>query len=420
MRQRDAVRARVERANALLYTAQSLVTAFAGPLTLAALAPAIVVRLGGSDLAIGMLGTVANAIGIPAMLVAAHLSGRARRRTLATLLWNLANPLLFLPLVLLLATGQAPTLPVFMGGLLAVTAVSGLAGAVGGVLQVDLLSRITAPGRRGRITGIAGSAGGLAGLLGGGVLSLLLASCVFPSSYALACGLGLLFAAAGCLAYPLYRPLPGTETFTARALPGLRQSLQVIARDRVFIQVLLAAMAKYCFSAGYAFVVPTALRRPGFTDAFVGHAAVVASAVAIAFGPVQGWFADRWGISRAAGVGGLVGALAILLFTRVHGYGTTLATIGLLTVGSSMLAGMFFLVPLALSPPEHRSAYIACRYMAESIAGVVCMPVVGYALGRWDTTWVFGGAAFMAVLAAAVLVRATGWYCRRPEAVGPG
>jgi hypothetical protein len=80
-----------------------------------------------------------------------------------------------------------------------------------------------------------------------------------------------------------------------------------------------------------------------------------------------------------------------------------------------MLIGtMFFLAPMHLSPPEHRSAYIAMRYLAESVAGVLCTPLVGYAIMVWNPAYVFYVAAAAAVASGSVLVRATGWYCR-PE-----
>jgi predicted MFS family arabinose efflux permease len=411
---RRATLRRAETRNAVLLTLQGMATALAGPMMPAALAPAILVRLGGSDLVIGLLGTVASAVGVPAMLLAAHLSGQSRRKGLATLLWNSASALVYLPLVLLLAVeGTSTTLGVFSAMLLAATAASGLTGSVSSVLQVDLLSRITVPERRGRVTGVAGSVAGLASLAGGVGLSLLLARRPFPAGYTLACAIGLSVSAAGYLAYLLFRELPGLKTTAAARLPGLRESLQTIRRDRVFLWVLVAAMAKFAGNAGYTFVVPTALRRDGLPDTFVGHFAVVTAVVGIGLGPLQGWLADRWGISRTALLGGAATAAGMVLFARAGSYTAVLACVAVLAVGASALNTMFFLAPLSLSPPEHRSAYIAMRYLAESVAGVVCMPAVGYALTRWDAAYVFWLSGAAALVSAVVLVRATGWYCRR-------
>ena len=416
---RHAILWKAELRNAALYTLQSTGGAFASPLMLGGLVPAIIVRLGGSDLLIGLVSTLANAVGVPSLLLAAYVGVRTRRKGVASLVWNLVNWWVYLPaLLVLLLSGRSPSLTAFVAAIMAAVVMAALSGSVASVIQVDLLSRIITPERRGRVTGIAGAMSGASGLAGGVLLSLLLARLAFPKGYGIASVVGLIIGSLPLIMFLAYRELPGLKTSAGARLPGLLHSLQVIRGDRRFLRVLAAAMLKYVFNAATIFVVPVALRRHGLPDTFVGHFAILTSIVTIGVGPLGGWSADRWGISRTAFIGGIVAAIGISLYPHAVSYAFVLASSAVIVAGSTLIGTMFFLAPMHLSPPEHRSAYIAMRYLAESVAGVLCTPLVGYAIMVWNPAYVFYVAAAAAVASGSLLVRATGWYCRPQEKQG--
>lgn len=364
----------------------------------------VLMRLGATDFVLGLF-ALNQIISLPSQFVAARVFDRTCNKVRVAWLASVLGVLpVLVPLLLLVFTDGQIGMWVFFAAVCAHMLISHVAGAFGGVAQMDLLSRVLRPDRRGTLFGLQGSLGGLAGVLGGLVLAALMGRLEYPHSFISAWSLGLGLSLAGGLLMLRLRQLPGLRA-PRRQAPGLRQAFVAVTRDRRFMFFLIAVVARMGFSATQYYIWPTARRLHGMPDEYVGYLASVNAAIAMISAPAIGWLADRWGRGPTALAFSVVAVAGFLLFPYAASRSSLLVAYALIGIGTSGITMPLYLSVIDLSPTDGRGFYVAVRYGTESAVYMLFLPLFGFVSTNTAPHVIFFAGAAMAALAGLVIFR---------------
>lgn len=353
LRQRERTIARAERGNALNWTGMAAVGGLGSSFLSADLFNTVLMRLGATDFVLGLF-ALNQIISLPSQFVAARVFDRTRNKVRVAWLASAFGVLpVLLPLLLLAFTDGQISMWVFFSAVSAHMLISHVAGAFGGVAQMDLLSRVLRRDRRGTLFGFQGSLGGLAGILGGLALAGLMGRLQYPERFISAWSLGLVLSLAG-----------GLLMLRLRQLPGLRATRQ---------------------------------QTPGLRQAF--------AAIAMVSAPAIGWLADRWGRGPTALAFSVLAVVGFLLFPYVDSKSMLFVAYALIGVGTSGITMPLYLSVIDLSPTDGRGFYVAVRYGTESAVYMLFLPLAGFVSTNTAPHVIFYSGAAFAALAGFVLFR---------------
>ncbi len=333
-----------------------------------------------------------------------------------------------LPSGSLLARIGEDRLHVIACGLLAVTAAGlGLttAAAVLTVLQVlggagrvgvrlsrqTLVTRVVAPGRRGRAMSVIGGSFRLAlvvgPLLGGALVD--------------AVGFGATFAVAGAVAALGALPVvvPGGALLSAGPSArgrdgsvGARSGLLAVLRRhrrRLLLGGIGPALVMTARQGRYV-VVPLIGDRLGLGPAAVGALVAVGTGADLVLFPVSGWLMDRFG--RLFAIVPAFGLLAVgLVILGLAGTATVAVVAGVVMgVGNGMSAGTLLTLSSDLAPPEAPGPFLAGMAILQdlgSVAGPLVVGLVADAAGLGNSAFALAGVMVVAVAWIVVVVGET-------------
>jgi len=397
---------RAEHANALTWVGFGSAQALGASFLSVNLFNTLLIRQGASDFVLGLF-ALPQLLAVPSQALAAHLADRTRNkvRLVQTAVLLQILPIL-LPGAVLWLVGASAGLWVLFGAIFGYYVLSALGGTIGSVAQMDLLSRVFRPHRRGTIFGFQGSMGGLAGALGGLTLAAVMSRVEYPGNYLSSWTAAVVLVSAASLLLLRLRPLPGLQTRRRPGeTPSLRRALAVLSRDRPFLVLLIAVVARMGFSAASFYAWPMAKRLHQLPDEYVGYLVTLSSVVMMVVQPGIGWLADNLGRGRTALVFSAVAAAGFASFPAAPGTALLACAYGLMLVGTQGVTMPLFLSVLDLSPPESRGAYVAVRYGTESLVYAGFLPLFGLLSTTFRPAVIFYAGAALCLLAGGILFR---------------
>ncbi len=343
--------------------------------------PALVHRLGGAPLAVGLLGVaqqggwllpqlaagryVANKPLVKKYIIAPSLVGRVILLlvALAVMAWSVQAPGLALAMLIL-----------GLGGF----SVADAASAVG---WFSLLGKAIPADRRGRLLGVAQSLSSLVAVGAGAAVEVVLAHVGYPANYALLITLATLFMSGSILAMLILREPRGVGVQDEPHLPWRRylpSALSILRMDPRFAWLTFTGWLAGLVDMAGAFYVLYATERLQAPESLIGlfvSAGVVGGLVSGLLGPLS----DRHGGARVIALIMLLRcfcpalALAAPLLARLHPWlalgGLTLVFLLLGVINGSYLVGAMHYM-LEIAPPGERSTYIA---LANTLSGILLL-----------------------------------------------
>ncbi|MCX6121574.1 MAG: MFS transporter [Ignavibacteriales bacterium] len=274
--------------------------------------PALIKRLGGSDVLIGTWPVVVYLAYFMPQVIAANYSGASQYRKSTVIKYGFIQRLHILLLACVIAGwgASAPTLSLTLLFLLYISnqATSGSISPI----WMDFLAKTTSPERRGKIMGWRVSLAALLALLNGFILTALLTMLRFPYNYASAIGLAFLFQTSSLAAqHKVVEELPSPVSAPVRLADLFARVCSIVAGNRFFRKFLIAsALLTISFSSA-AFFTIAAMKRFDLSEYVVGIFTILMIIGQIMSGVFLGWLADARGTKSALVVCGASLLLAI-------------------------------------------------------------------------------------------------------------
>jgi MFS family permease len=291
----------VQRRNAGLHFVEgSLYLASGGILNVQTVYPSLVRRLGGSDIAVGLLPVIAfGAMFLPQILGANYAAHKPFRRSFVLKI-SMFQRLIILVLgacIGLFAAGMpALSLVVFFVAITLNQLMVGLAGPA----WFEFFTKTIPPGTRGRLMGLRSSGGGLLSFLSSIALTLIFVHVPYPHSYALAFAIAFAWQLSSWFVLrsiseeepsPVQPPLRLKE-LTARVR-------DVVGANPLFRRFLWVSALSTVGLLPAAFFTVAALDRFGLEDSAVGLFTAIAVGAQTVSAIALGWLGDRKGYRRA-------------------------------------------------------------------------------------------------------------------------
>jgi MFS family permease len=380
--------AQIDRRNYYVNLAEgALFIASLGILSVQTVLPALVVRLGGSNLMVGALSVIFYmGASLPQIFAARFSATLPWKRPWAILAGTLQRiPVLFMALVILIFGGSHPelALPLFM----VTFALGQIAQGISAPGWFDFYAKITSLHRRGRLSGLRNSVGGVGAFLAGILFTLFLGWYAFPTDYGLALLVAFLLQLASILLF--FRLIevepspvdPPRKTFAyMKELPG------ILKRDAPFRRFLVAAMTEIPGMMPVAFFTAYALKTFAVDEAVVGLFTLIMVAFQVLSALVSGFLVDRFGnkvilvISSSAL---FCASLLALLAPNVVVFSLVFAFVGI-NLGPAVMARLN--ISVEFCPVEKRSTYVGLMntmlapFYLAALAGGVIADLFGYEL----------------------------------------
>ena len=321
--------------------------------------PSLVRRLGGSDVAVGLLPVIAYGAYFLPQILGANLTTRHpfRRPFILKIgiLQRFTILLLGVSVGLLGARLPGAALAVFFLAF----ALNQMLGGVMAPAWFDFLAKTVPPGMRGRVIGLRSSSGGFLSFLSSLVLTAIFVSVPFPLSYSIAFALAFAWQMSSYFVLrkvieeepsPVQQALPPRELFT--------KIRTILSENSVFRQFLAASSLSTVGLLPAAFFTVCAFERLGLQDSAVGVFTMITVGSQVVSALALGWMGDRKGYKSTLLVcaGAMIGATLIALAAgQLWMWYLVFALMGV-SFGAEMMLRFNFAVDCA---PEHdRPIYI--------------------------------------------------------------
>ncbi len=340
--------------------------------------PALVARLGGTNLAVGAVLVVGFSFQFLPQVFSARFAEASPWKKPGTLFFGLLQRcvMLIMGVMLLLLGGSYPSAALI--ALLILYALNQTFSGIASPFWVDFIAKLTPPHWRGRLIGIRTSLGGVGGFIAGIALTAILASISFPGSFALAFILaGILQSVSLLIQSRVVESVPsdvGPRESTASYL----QSVFEIIRKRQEFSLFIASMALFILgSMAVPFYTVYAVRQLHVPEEMVGAYTTMMVVVQIGSALLTDIVADRYGNKIALIIAG--GGLALASFVALI---TTSPAVFLLVylflgvnVGSEVMSRYNLAIDFA--PERRRSTFVG-------LVNTVLAPMYGAGiLGGW-------------------------------------
>ncbi len=276
--------------------------------------PALIKRLGGSDVLIGTWPVIVYLAYFLPQIISANYSGTSRYRKSAVIKIGFIQRLHILLLAIVIAIWgiSEPTLVLTLLFLLYISnqATSGSISPI----WMDFLAKTTSPERRGKIMGWRVSLSALLALVNAFILTAMLTMLRFPYNYASAIGLAFLFQTSSLAAQQkVVEATPSPVSTPVHLLNLFSHVRTIVAGNRIYRKFLTAsALLTISFSSA-AFFTIAAMKRFDISEYVVGIFTILMIMGQIISGVLLGWLADTKGTKSALVVCGISLLLAIAI-----------------------------------------------------------------------------------------------------------
>ncbi len=344
--------------------------------------PALVNRLGGSNVVVGTLGVLVNVgIYIPQIFAARYVETIPWKKPWA-MRYGLTHRMFVLVMalvILLFGTGRpVAALWMFLVLFTAMQIVVGVATPG----WFDLFAKLTQPRKRGRLVGVRNSAGGVCAFICGLCLTWILAEFAFPLSYAI------VFFAAFALqmaSFVMLGKLVESEPSTVserRPFFAFLGELPGILRSNPPFRKFISACAILTFATmPVGFYTVYALVRFQADESAIGEFTLIMVAIQVVSALVTGYLADRYGNKTAL----LVASVSLLGASVTAFAAPTLAWFRLVflllgvNLGTEITAR--YNMSIEYGPAKKRSTYVGL--MNTLVAPFYLSGIIGGILSEW-------------------------------------
>ena len=351
---------RSERHNLVLNTIEGALfvsgSAFISPQTVL---PALVVRLGGSNVAVGAITVVLYfALFLPQLFAARYVETLPWKKPWAVRvggLQRIINLLIGLSVLLFGARTPHVALACFFGFFILNQVLAGIATPG----WFDLFAKLTPLKKRGRLSGFRSSLGGIGAFLCGLVLTSLLFYVSFPANYAIAFFLAFILQGSSVLVQmKLIEEAPSRTVPKRPMFDFLRQLPVVLGGNKEFRNFMIACALLIIGSMPAGFFVVHALRQFKADEAIVGQFTLSMVAVQVVSALVTGVITDRYGnkiVLTGAAVAMLCATTAAIVVPTAGWFMLVFLLLGI-NIGAELMARHN--LAIEYGPPEKRSTYI--------------------------------------------------------------
>ena len=389
----------VERKNFLLNTVEGALAvasgAFINPQTVL---PALVNRLGGSNIAVGALGVLVYVgLFIPQIFAARYVEtipwkkpwalgfGTTHRlfvlvMAFAILFFGIDRPSVALWLFLLLLTGMQVVIGVATPG------------------WFDLFAKLTRPGMRGRLVGLRNSVGGFCAFVVGLCLTWILAKFAFPTSYAIAFFAAFVLQMASLATLSKLVETEPSSVSPRRPFFAFLKELPGVLRSNPPFRRFITACAILTFATmPVSFFTVYALGRFSAGESAIGEFTLIMVAIQVVSSLVTGYLADRYGNKTSL----LVASASLLLASITALAAPTLGWFRLvylflgINLGTEIMAR--YNMSIEYGPTKKRSTYVGL--MNTLLAPFYLSGMIGGILSEWfglPAVFLIGGLASVA------------------------
>ena len=371
--------------------------------------PVFVKEIGGSNISIGMIPVLWTfGFNFPQIFVARFVQKHERKRELflktaliQRLPWLLLAILSFL---FLNSVSRDVALGLFFVGF----ALAAVAGSLNLPVWFDLIAKLTPVRLRGRLFAVRSMLGAVLGILGGGLVTYVLASFAFPTSF------GILFFVAFCLtmvSYLFLTKLKEVEQMAPAAGAGRPRVVQKMPRilmtRRNFRNYLVADALLITAGVGNAFFTVNAFQRFSLSNAYAGAFTVAIMVGMIGGSLLFGYLADRFGHKVNLVISGVAMAVACLVALLAENVETYMLAFVVSALALS-ISGISRLPMIAeLCTEAERPSYIA-------MANLITSPFILFGVvAGWLANLSGYGSVFL--IAGSVSLCAVFWLTRMVE-----
>jgi MFS family permease len=376
----------VERHNLYLNVAEGAVYISSGAFVSAqTVIPALITRMGGTNVEVGLVGVLAYlGLFIPQLFAARYVQTQPWKKPWSITYGTGQRLVVLLMGFLVLLSGGLQTRDV-LWGFLFLFLLNSIIGGVATPGWYDLFAKLTSAKKRGRLVGIRNSLGGAGAFLCGFILTWLLATFTFPVNYAIGFFIAFVLQIASIF---LQRQLIESEPspiLPARPLvPYLREIPSVLRSNPDFSRFLFASIFLIIAMVPSLFFTVYVLADFHADDSVVGQYTLAMMGIQVigAFG--IGWVSDRYGnkLALVCTSGAMLLASTWALLAPSPGWFTLVYIFLGVTLGGDMMVR--FNMAIEYCPPALRSTFIGMMstvlapwYLAGLVGGVIS-DAVGY------------------------------------------
>lgn len=375
--------ARIERRNFVLNAAEGALFISSGAFINAqTVLPAMVSRLGGSNVVVGALGVLVYVgIFLPQIFSARHVETFPWKKRWAIRMG--ATHRLFvlaMGIALLFFGGDQPVVALWL--FMALFTVMQVIIGVATPGWFELFAKLTPPGKRGRLVGVRNSLGGAAAFVCGLILTWLLGTVAFPVSFAIAFFAAFLLQSASLATqFSLVEPEPSITT-ARRPVMEFLKDLPGILRANPPFRTFVASCSLLTFATmPVGFFTVYALQQFNADEAVVGAFTLTMVAIQVVSALVNGFIADRYGNKLPliiSAVALLLASLTAFLAPSVWWFTLVYLFLGV-NLGTEMMAR--YNMSIEYGPARQRSTYVGL--MNTILAPFYLSGMIGGLLSEW-------------------------------------
>jgi len=321
--------------------------------------PALVARLGGSNVAVGALSVIVwVGLFLPQIFAARYVETLPWKKPWAIWL-GLSHRIIvaLIGLAVLVFGASQPYLALWF--FLTLFTLCQVVAGVATPGWFDLFAKVTPTDRRGRLVGIRNSIGGGAAFLFGLVLIFLLNTFRFPYSYAFAFFIAFVLQMASIIVQTnLVEQEPSPVSERKPMFAYLRKLPDVFRQNKEFRNFMIAMMFSIPATMPVGFFTVYALNRFHATEVAVGEFTLIVVATQVISALVNGFIADRYGNKMglaSASFGLLLASLCALLAPSLSWFKLVYVFLGV-NLGTELMAR--YNMSIEYGPVEQRSTYV--------------------------------------------------------------
>jgi MFS family permease len=365
----------VEKKNFMLnFVEGALFSASAGFMSAQTMLPALVMKLGGSNIEVGAVGVITTVgLFLPQIFAARYVETHAWKKPWAVKYGLIQRIVVLLAALAVLAFGQHnPTLALW--SFLGLYALSQIMLGVTTPGWFEMFAKMVPVHKRGRLSGIRSSLGGVGAFLCGIVLTWYLTRFEFPLNFSLAIISVFVLQGASIVVQLFLIETEPSPTVERKPFFAYMRQLPNIFRDNIpFRNFILATLVQIVATMPVGFFTVYALQRFSANETIVGAFTLAIVAVQVVSSLGIGALADKFGNRLAL----IVAACALFLANVWAMFAPSLDSFVLvfiflgINLGAELLAR--YNIAIEYGPPEQRALYIG-------VMNTVVAPFYGIAM----------------------------------------
>jgi MFS family permease len=370
----------VERHNLYLNVAEGAVYISSGAFVSAqTVIPALVTRMGGTNVDVGLVGVLSYlGLFIPQLFAARHVETLPWKKPWSIRYGTAQRIVVLLMGLLVLLFGGLQT-RIVLWGFLFLFLLNFLIGGVATPGWFDLFAKLTSAKKRGRLVGLRNSLGGAGAFVCGFILTWLLATFVFPVNYAIGFFIAFVLQMSSVYIQKLLIESEPSPVVAVRPLvPYLRELPSVLRSNPDFGRFLFASIFLIIAMVPSLFFTVYVLADFHADDSIVGQYTLAMMAIQVVGAFAIGWVTDRYGnkIGLVCTSGAMLLASTWALLAPSQGWFTLVYIfLGIVIGGDTMVR---YNMAIEYCPPALRSSFIGMMntvlapwYLAGLVGGLI-------------------------------------------------